>query len=220
MQHMMIDLETWGTAPGSAIRSIGAAMFDPFAGAQRNATSPSFYCNVSDESCKEFGLTRDLKTEAWWAKPEKAAAQAHLYSNQLPLEAALASLEQFWHETRAVYVWSYGANFDVVLLEEAIRRVNKTYLDATPEGYLPKFQMALPWSYKNVRCHRTLVALAGLDQSAAPSVGVLHNALDDARTQINMAAAAYHRLRISQSPDVMAARDPKPEHPAVPDGGV
>ena len=27
--NVMLDLETWGTAPGSALRSIGAVMFDP-----------------------------------------------------------------------------------------------------------------------------------------------------------------------------------------------
>jgi len=27
--HVMFDLETWGTTPGSALRSIGAVEFDP-----------------------------------------------------------------------------------------------------------------------------------------------------------------------------------------------
>lgn len=31
--HIMVDLETWGTTPGSDIRSIGACVFDPVTGA-------------------------------------------------------------------------------------------------------------------------------------------------------------------------------------------
>lgn len=52
-KHIMVDLETWGTSPGSDIRSIGAVVFDfdrdeqiieaaggielPFDGTQHNA---------------------------------------------------------------------------------------------------------------------------------------------------------------------------------------
>ena len=44
MTHIMVDLETWGTAPGCDIRSIGAVVFDPVAG----TLGATFYVNVEN----------------------------------------------------------------------------------------------------------------------------------------------------------------------------
>lgn len=207
--HMMLDMETFGTHPGAVIRSIGACIFDPFASAYGNAGTSSFYCNVSRASCEAFGLTVDPRTEAWWAD-QKPEAEAGLLTNQLSLEDALRGLEQFFHDTKAVEIWSYGANFDVVLIEEAMRAVTSYYRQRAPEGKDAAFVVVPPWSYKNVRCVRTVVAMAGIEASKYPRVGVFHNALDDARTQVNMLTTAFGRLRVSPSVNEMAQRDPKP----------
>lgn len=203
--HMMIDLETLGTHPGAVILSIGAVIFNPHASLHGNSGMPVFYCNVSRASCEAFGLTSDPKTEAWWDQ-QGDEAKAGLMQNQLSLERALANFEQFWHDTHAVEVWSYGANFDVVLMEEAMRNVTAAYRARAPEGKEASFQIAPPWSYKNVRCARTILALAGIDLSKHKRVGVLHNALDDARTQVGAVTAAHGVLRVSPSPAAMAER--------------
>ena len=44
MAHVMVDLETWGTHAGAAIRSIGACMFDPVKG----TIEQTFYMNITD----------------------------------------------------------------------------------------------------------------------------------------------------------------------------
>lgn len=203
--HMMIDLETLGTHPGAVILSIGACIFDPHASLHGNTGMPVFYCNVSRESCEEFGLTADPKTEAWW-NDQADEAKAGLMQNQLSLERALANFVQFWNDTHAKEVWSYGANFDVVLMEEAMRNVAAYYRARAPEGKSPSFEIVPPWSYKDVRCVRTTLALAGVDLSKMKRVGVHHNALDDARTQVGAVTAAHSILRVSPSPAAQAER--------------
>ena len=70
MTHIMVDLETWGTTPGSDIRSIGAVVFDPVAGTLGN----EFYVNVVGG--EKVGLTRDPETEEWWADQSEEARGA------------------------------------------------------------------------------------------------------------------------------------------------
>ena len=200
--HMMIDLETFGTAPGSVIRSIGACIFDPWASNWANDSSPCFYANVDEQSCLDIGLTKDPRTEEWWAKQPREV-EALLLTNQLPIERVLSSLEQFWHDTRAQFVWSYGANFDIVLIEEAIRRADAAHAadGKGPEGEaVASWEMAPPWSYKNTMCCRTTLRHAGIDlesySKAQPGNRIKHHALDDARVQANAVTAAYQRLRI------------------------
>lgn len=62
LNHCMLDLETFGTKPGSVIRSIGAVMFD-----LDGRTGPEFYRNIDEESCVKAGLTYDPSTVSWWA---------------------------------------------------------------------------------------------------------------------------------------------------------
>lgn len=42
MNNVMLDLETFGTQPGSVIRSIGAVVFDPFS----DKLGKEFYVNM------------------------------------------------------------------------------------------------------------------------------------------------------------------------------
>ena len=69
--HVMLDLETWGTRPGSALRSIGAVTF----GLNATSVGARFYRNIDKESCLLAGLTVDTETVSWWLKqaPEAVA---------------------------------------------------------------------------------------------------------------------------------------------------
>ncbi len=62
MNHLMLDLETWGTAPGSALRSIGAVFFD-----LDGKTGETFYRNIDKQSCLDAGLKIDPATVSWWS---------------------------------------------------------------------------------------------------------------------------------------------------------
>lgn len=176
MTDIMLDLETWGTRPGCAIRSIGAVVFDP----NGSTLGSEFYCNISDMSCELAGLTMDATTIAWWARQSKAAQDALLVDQQ-PLNDALWSFANWWQTMGGERIWSHGANFDQPILEAAF--------------VVCGFPGA-PWSFWNSRCSRTLFDIAQLDTRASGvhRTGTHHNALDDAKFQALCAQAAIKRL--------------------------
>lgn len=172
-QHIMIDLETLGTRPGSVILSIGAVVFDLKTG----KLGAEFYKNISRASCEKAGLTTDASTVVWWEQ-QSPEAKAALEPDQVTLLEALAAFTDWFARVGGECVWGHGASFDPVLLESAYRA----------ERVLP------PWKFWNVRCCRTVLALGNrtLDKTR---FGQHHNALDDAKSQA-MAVAAALRLGV------------------------
>lgn len=167
MNHVMIDLETWGTAPGSALRSIGACVFDPNTG----AIGGTFYTNITRASCEALHLTVDRKTEEWWSQ-QSAEARAALEPDQQPLFKALVDFEKWFGDVGGEFVWGHGASFDPVLLEAAYAAVS----------------MDAPWKFWNIRCCRTVLTLG--NRRVVFARGVAHNALDDAIAQAEAVSAA------------------------------
>jgi hypothetical protein len=166
--HVMVDLETWGTKAGNAIRSIGACVFDPATG----KLGDEFYANITDASCEAYGLTKLPSTVQWWAQ-QAAAAQAALQTEQRDLGEVLLDFRA-WFLQRGSCVWGYGANFDPVLLEAAF------------EACL----IDVPWDFWNVRCCRTVLAIANRKPERFAKE-TKHNALDDAKAQARAVAAAF-----------------------------
>lgn len=119
---VMIDLETMGTGPTSAILSIGAVCFEPLG----DRLGPEFYTNVNLQTCLDAGLTKDESTERWWAKPDKAEARKMLAVDQKPIDEAVSMLSRFYDEHMGGDVWSHGAGFDLIILDSAFRVVKKT----------------------------------------------------------------------------------------------
>lgn len=169
MAHVMIDLETWGVTPGSALRSLGAVVFDPTSG----DLGSEFYANITDESCEAFGLHKDLSTVNWWAV-QSATAQQMLLVDQKPLADVLADFTAWWAFIAGEQIWGHGASFDPVLLESAYSAL---CLEA-------------PWKFWNVRCCRTILA-CGNRRPQPYNEGEQHNALDDAKAQAKAVAAAF-----------------------------
>jgi len=182
MRHVMIDLETFGTAPGNVLRSIGAIAFelDGPANDVEQFYSDAFYRNIDKQSCIEAGLTVDPNTEAWWLKqPEEA--RAALLKDQQPLLKVMVEFHRwFAFEEGAQYVWSQGGNFDVPLWEAAVRACNER----------------LPWKYWDARCTRTIYHVADFDPHSLKRRGVHHNALDDCVFQIECVQESYRRIRM------------------------
>ena len=142
--HVMLDLETWGTAPGSALRSIGAATFSPYGhGGFREAT---FYAKIDKDSCRAVSLTIDQKTVEWWSRQTNEASAA-LVADQRPITDVVEEFDAWWRRHDATYVWSNGANFDEVLWRTACQAVGRE----------------VPWKYWNVRDTRTCWHLARLN---------------------------------------------------------
>lgn len=172
--HVMLDLETWGTKPGSAIRSIGAVAFDLPTGYFPDNT---FYRNIDDESCINAGLLKDAKTEIWW-EAQSPAAQLLLAKDQVPLAEALSDFYSWFKEVQGAQVWSQGAAFDIPLLEWAYHVTGVT----------------VPWKYFNARDTRTVYDIAKLAYHDEPREGVEHYALHDCFHQIKLVQMAYARL--------------------------
>jgi len=108
--NLMIDLETLGTIPGSAILTIGACFFDQVIGHQ-------FYKPVSLKSQIRYGFTIDPETINWWSRQNKTAQNASFgrHKNEATIKGSLGALSHFIHYSTdqgkiKFYVWSHGAS--------------------------------------------------------------------------------------------------------------
>lgn len=175
MAHVMLDLETWGVKPGSAIRSVGAVVFDPKTG----KLGAEFYANILDASCEDVGLAKDASTVKWWAQ-QSAEARGALEKDPQTLCDALTAFSRWWGAVGGEQIWGHGASFDPVLLEAA---------------YDAAMIADAPWKFWNIRCCRTVLALAPED-TPPPAGYVKHNALDDAKAQALRVAAVFKTGRV------------------------
>lgn len=174
--HVMLDLETWGILPGSALRSIGAVTFSPYGDRHEEKT---FYANIDQRSCEDAGLIINRETAIWWSQ-QSLAAQNRLEENPQMLRDAVHAFAIWWQSVGGTYVWSNGANFDEVLWRVAAGRVDH----------------GTPWKYWNVRDTRTCWHLARLNPKSVPFDGVQHDAIADARHQAKCVTQAYSMLGI------------------------
>ena len=175
-QHVMIDIETAGTAPGSAILQIGATVFS--CNSEEPLAIPNFYASISLDSCLAAGLTTDPATLAWWDKQDQGIRARVFGSNQKLADVLDAFYLWFYQSPATSIVWGNGANFDITLLECAFKSC----------------KVPIPWHYRNVRCYRTVTAMFPLPQQfTVPSNPQKHTALADACYQANVliATASY-----------------------------
>lgn len=163
MKAVMLDLETMGTKPGSAIVAIGAVLFD----VEKRTIEKDFYASIALDSCMEHGLTCDPGTVLWWMRQGDAARSAIAEVAGMPLRHALFEFATLFGEKSELTVWGNGSDFDNVLLTCAYERAN----------------IRLPWNPFNNRCYRTIKNLPQHKTTKIVRVGTHHNALDDARSQ-------------------------------------
>ena len=168
MKHVMLDLETLSsTAPG-VILSVGAVEFN------QQGLGKDFYYRVDVGSSLLHGLKVDYNTVAWWnEQSEEAKEAAFYYSGAVPLERVLYWFSKF--VDKDTLLWAKGPDFDCVMLHAAYTA----------------FGMKIPWSYRNTRDVRTMLALSGVKEMKGPGE---HNALFDARMQAQAVVKAYEVL--------------------------
>lgn len=174
MRNVMIDLETMSLSKTAAIISIGAVEFD----LEEETLGKEFYQNVELSSCIKLGLTREIDTLNWWAKPENKEARDSLTKNAMDIEIAIPMFLEYC--AGDIIPWSNGATFDIVILEHAIKTCRHK----------------VPWKYYNESCMRTFKRLY-------PSVivakeGLKHNALSDAKNQARLLMRILNSLKLSQ----------------------
>ena len=184
--HVMIDLETLGTKPGSVILSIGAVAFN----AEQPETEWTTYNSgpILRRSCYDAGLVEDVNTVAWWRKQidaEHLAGGVDLYNffddttnslRSMHIAVALTELRHWF--PNGASVWSNGANFDGVLLRCAYEAVN----------------VSIPWAYYNEQCFRTMKRQF-VSVAAPEFVGTRHDALTDALHQTRYLQVIFARIK-------------------------
>ena len=181
----MLDLETYGNTNNAAIISIGACHFKH---GEETARESTFECFVDPQSCVDVGMVMDVSTVNWWMgadckddeQRDKMDLARRVLASKLkaaiPLRQALHRFSAWLGEDKPV--WGNGATFDNVILRHAYRLAG----------------IPCPGEFRNDRCYRTIKTL--FPGVTVPSVGVQHNALDDATYQANhlIAICKQHNL--------------------------
>lgn len=174
-EHVMIDLETLGTRPGSMIVSIGACVFD-----LNKGIGETFYAIIDIARSNQEGpipLCIEGSTVKWWMQQSD---EARAVFNDPAAEHIASSLQRFrnWlDEVGGKYIWGHGASFDPVLLDAAFFACD----------------LKTPWSHKAIRDTRTIFELAQVSAEDF-AAGIKHNALDDAIAQAHAVIEAHKRL--------------------------
>lgn len=179
--HIMLDLETLGTKPGSIVVSIGAVCFN------REWLDHSFHVRIDPISSEKAGLTVDVDTVLWWMD-QTLEAREEISRNAVPLPDALQSFSDFvaavksGSDHRDVWVWGNGVNFDNALLRAAYAAAG----------------MEAPWEHWGDRCYRTMKQL--FPEVPVPRMGTHHNAADDAMTQAAHLIDIWKRIYTTAKP--------------------
>lgn len=171
MNHIMLDLETLGTKENAVIVSIGAVFFDA------DNLGDKFYTALELGEQIRKGRTVSGSTIEWWMKQSTEARSVFSETRKFEISEALNEFAAFCGKGD-VKVWGNGAMFDNAILLNAYEQ----------------FGIKRPWSYRNDRCYRTVIAEFKdkyPDVKITNDYGVAHNALDDAIAQAHTLQAVW-----------------------------
>ncbi|MGR8932104.1 MAG: 3'-5' exonuclease [Gammaproteobacteria bacterium] len=171
---VMIDLETMGNGPLSAIVAIGAVSFS----FKRREIIDKFYIVIDLQSAVDNGGKIDAATVMWWLKQSDQARQA-IRSEQFHINEALIKFLEWFNrqngsDSDKTRIWGNGSDFDNVILASAYKSAG----------------LILPWRFFNNRCYRTVKNFFPSIKIDSFRVGDYHNALNDAESQ------AHHLMAI------------------------
>ena len=176
MTDVMIDLETLNTSPDAVVLTLGAVKFKRSGPAQTLKDMDHFYTRIELQSCLDAGLSISQETKAWWDQQSaEARHEALIHKDRIPLKEALLKFRDWFGDSR--YIWSHGATFDCVILEQAYKACN----------------LPTPWKFWSARDTRTLFDLAGVKIKDFP-ISVAHHALHDAFRQVLATKASIEKL--------------------------
>lgn len=167
----MIDMETLAVSPRAVILSLGAVHFDPYG----DQIYDELYFKIDLDDQDKLNREIDPNTIEWWGKQDPAIMEEAFSSdNRIPLIEAVEKFHKFsWGCDK---FWSHGATFDLVIIEDLYRQLNKP----------------LPWNYWQLRDTRTLFDLGHDPEMSKESK---HDALADARRQAIGVQNIFRKLR-------------------------
>jgi len=171
-KHLMVDLETLAVSPQSVILTLGAIVFDPYS----DEIFDEMYVKPSIDEQLQLDRAVDDNTIKWWSQQDPVAKEeAFSESGRIGFEDTISAFHKFAWGCNAF--WSHGAIFDLVILQDVYRQLGRT----------------TPWNFWQCRDTRTLFDL-GFDPEVDKSVG-MHNALEDARRQVQAVQTVYKKIR-------------------------
>ncbi|RRO02432.1 3'-5' exonuclease [Pectobacterium aquaticum] len=184
MNNVMIDIEALGKKANAPIGSIGAVFFNP----QTGELGEKFYCRVDFENDMLNGAVPDGDTIKWWLRQSSDARAELISDDATPIWGALSAFSD-WLTDHAeslgtLHVWANSPSFDCTILKTAFERTD----------------IDVPWNYWNELDVRTMkeVGFAIMNMTpflgTAETIGVKHNALDDAISQVALVSAVMSRL--------------------------
>jgi DNA polymerase III epsilon subunit-like protein len=163
-KHLVVDIETLGVDPGSAVVAIGAVVMQADA-VRGEVCLGMFEGFIETVSACEYGVMNP-ETVKWWAKQNEGVRGKVMGGKQTTREV-LEAFVAFVKEHKPDYVWANSPSFDLEMLKALFRKLG----------------MAWPLSFRQERDSRTLRWLAGelgIDISAAYDSLRLHDPLSDA----------------------------------------
>lgn len=164
--HLMIDVETLGTRPGSVVWQIGVVAFDID---MRGNLDQGIELGLNPQEQIDLGFKVDWSTIRWWMEQSREA-QAAMPKVGLPLEVALAFVRDYVERWGPVEgVWGNGPDFDLTAMTMLFQAVD----------------MKVPWAYnagRDVRTMKEVVNGLGLETVRVKPL-IAHSALSDARAQ-------------------------------------
>ena len=168
-KFLMVDLETLATTPNAMILTLGAVQFDPFSDQIYN----ELYMRIDIDDQEKLNREINDDTVNWWAKQNsEIMEEAFSTENRIPLEESIQLFHKFaWGCDK---IWSHGAVFDIIILENLYRQLNKP----------------VPWNYFQCRDTRTLFDLVDPEMPTSNK----HNALEDAKRQAIGVQNVYKKL--------------------------
>lgn len=173
MRDVMIDIETLGVRPTSAIVQIGACYFD------RKTGEIGERLSINIKPPEDDRFTTDKSTLDWWDSQSQAARAAVFTATAVSIEGALVELTNFLR--KAEYLWCH-ATFDAPIVFNAF----------TVCG------IKIPMHYRSTRDIRTLMDIAD-HHSGRPRGGIHHNAIDDCVFQVGYVVEAFNKIKHATS---------------------
>lgn len=171
----MLDLETLATSPNSVILTFGAVKFNPFDPEQEFDTGIYFRLDVDEQIA--LGRHVDSGTVEWWGRQSDEIREEALGEHdRIGLENFTKELNRF--VAGADRIWAQGPVFDIVILENLYRQLNKP----------------TPWPYYTIRDSRTLLKALGDSRTQGP---MLHNALADCVSQAQAIQTAVSKYELT-----------------------
>ena len=167
-RHIMLDIETWDTAPTAIVRAIAVIQFSSD-GSIRDEFLIDCRHTVDDQI--QAGRTICPDTVAWWNKQPALSKMLDAHRDKLrnfhtpTSQAKLADvigLAMHNPDCEAA-VWQRGANFDTDIIKDLLLAADR---------------MA-PWRYSRLRDVRTLDEIVPRVESKVP-----HDPLEDCRAQV------------------------------------